>query len=226
MNIKIGNYWDSIIADEINKEYFVKLQNFLYQEYAQNTIYPQQEKIFDAFKECSFADTKVVILGQDPYHGQGQAHGMAFSVNHGIKIPPSLNNVFKELKSDLADTERGFDIPNHGNLVSWARQGVLLLNCILTVKAGKPKSHKNKGWEQFTDFLIFKLNQRNIPTVFLLWGNDAHSKAFTIDNPHHLVLTAAHPSPLARGAFFGCKHFSKTNEFLIANGIEPIDWSL
>ena len=191
------------------------------QEYRSHTVYPDMYEIFTALKLTSYADTKVVIIGQDPYHGPNQAHGLAFSVKPGVAIPPSRLNIFKELQSDL-----NCEIPDNGYLVPWAKQGVLLLNAVLTVRANQPKSHRNQGWEQFTDRVIELLNQ-NTPIVFLLWGNDAKQKAKAITNPKHLILTAPHPSPFsAYYGFFGCRHFSKTNSFLQAGGLEPVDWQI
>ena len=178
--------------------------------------------IFNALRMTSFADTKVVILGQDPYHGAGQAHGMCFSVKKGVEPPPSLKNIYKELSADV-----GIQAPPHGELTSWAKQGVLLLNTVLTVREGQPNSHKGKGWETFTDCVIEKLNQKSTPVIFMLWGNNAKAKGALITNPLHVLLQAPHPSPLsAHYGFFGCKHFSKANEILIQNGLAPIDWSI
>ena len=178
--------------------------------------------IFNSLKCSSFKDTRVVIIGQDPYHGAGQAHGMCFSVKRGVEPPPSLKNIFKELESDV-----GFRIPDHGELTTWAKQGVLLLNTVLTVREATPNSHKGKGWEKFTDRVISELNKKDTPVVFLLWGANAKAKAKIIDNPLHVKLETVHPSPLsAYGGFFGCKHFSKTNEILIASGQKPIDWQI
>lgn len=218
----IGNEWDTLLADEIRKDYYLRLREFLKQEYTTRRIYPPMEDIFNALRHTSYSDVKAVILGQDPYHGAGQAHGMCFSVKKGTPPPPSLQNIFKELKADL-----GIDPPPHGELTSWADQGVLLLNTVLTVREGQPNSHRGRGWEQFTDRVIQLLNQREQPMVFLLWGGNARAKASLITNPQHLVLQCAHPSPLsAYNGFFGCRHFSKTNEFLASRGIPPIDWRL
>lgn len=218
----IGNEWDALLADEIRKDYYLRLREFLKQEYTTRRIYPPMEDIFNALRHTSYSDVKAVILGQDPYHGAGQAHGMCFSVKKGTPTPPSLQNIFKELKADL-----GIDPPPHGELTSWADQGVLLLNTVLTVREGQPNSHRGRGWEQFTDRVIQLLNQREQPMVFLLWGGNARAKASLITNPQHLVLQCAHPSPLsAYNGFFGCRHFSKTNEFLASRGIPPIDWRL
>ena len=207
----IGNEWDALLADEIQKDYYLKLRQFLISEYTTRRIYPPMEDIFNALRHTSYSDVRAVILGQDPYHGPGQAHGMCFSVKRGTPPPPSLQNIFKEIKSDL-----GIDPPQHGELTSWADNGVLLLNTVLTVREGQPNSHKGMGWEQFTDRIIQLLNERQQPMVFLLWGGNARSKARLITNPAHLVLQCAHPSPLsAYNGFFGCRHFSKTNEFLV-----------
>ena len=218
----IGNEWDALLADEIQKDYYLKLRQFLISEYTTRRIYPPMEDIFNALRHTSYSDVRAVILGQDPYHGPGQAHGMCFSVKRGTPPPPSLQNIFKEIKSDL-----GIDPPQHGELTSWADNGVLLLNTVLTVREGQPNSHKGMGWEQFTDRIIQLLNERQQPMVFLLWGGNARSKARLITNPAHLVLQCAHPSPLsAYNGFFGCSHFSKTNEFLVSRGMKPIDWKL
>ena len=198
------------------------LREFLKKEYATQTIYPSMYDIFNALKATAYEDVKVVILGQDPYHGPGQAHGMCFSVQKGVTPPPSLVNIFKELHDDVGCSE-----PQHGCLESWADQGVLLLNTVLTVRAGQANSHKGMGWEIFTDNVIRKLNEREKPMVFLLWGANAQTKTSYITNPAHLILKAPHPSPLsAYRGFFGCHHFSKANEFLAANGMEPIDWQI
>jgi uracil-DNA glycosylase len=220
--VVLGNEWDDILKDEFKKEYYLKLRGFLKKEYASYTIYPHMNDIFNALKATSYSDVKAVILGQDPYHNPNQAHGMAFSVKEGTPPPPSLVNIFKELSDDL-----GFKIPNTGNLTGWAKQGVLLLNTILTVRSGCAFSHSKKGWEIFTDCIISHLNEREKPIVFLLWGRPAREKQTLITNKNHYVLTAAHPSPLsASRGFFGCRHFSKTNKILTANGMQPIDWQL
>lgn len=185
------------------------------------TPFIQKIEVFNAFKLTPFENVRVVILGQDPYHGPNQAHGLSFSVNYGVKIPPSLANIYKELKSDI-----GFSIPSHGNLTTWANQGVLLLNATLTVRAGEPASHQKQGWEVFTDAVIKKISDEKEHCVFLLWGNFAKSKTNLIDLERHLVLTAPHPSPLAGGAFFGCKHFSKTNEYLKSKKLSEINWTV
>ena len=215
------NGWDELFLEEFNKPYFKNLKNFLLQEYATRTVYPPKSLILNAFDQTPYDKVKVVILGQDPYYNPGQAMGMSFSVNKGVAVPKSLQNMFKEIADD---TGRPSTIEG-GDLTPWARQGVLLLNTVLTVVAGQPNSHKGVGWETFTDAVINKLNSRNIPTVFLLWGRNALDKRALITNPTHLVLTAAHPSPLsAFNGFFGCRHFSKTNEFLRKNGLEEIVW--
>lgn len=220
--VNLGNDWDSILADEWQKPYYLELRKFLKQEYSTQTVYPNMEDIFNALKLTSFKDTKVVIIGQDPYHGFGQAHGLCFSVKKGVVPPPSLKNIYKELKSDM-----GFEIPSHGELTSWAKQGVLLLNNVLTVREGLPNSHKGKGWEIFTDRVIGELNKKETPVVFLLWGANAQKKAEIITNPKHYKLMTVHPSPLsASRGFFGCRHFSKTNEILQKNRINPINWEI
>ena len=220
--VKFLNDWDEILKDEFEKPYYKELRAFLKREYSTRRIYPEMNDIFNSLKCSSFKDTRVVIIGQDPYHGAGQAHGMCFSVKKGVEPPPSLKNIFKELESDV-----GFKIPDHGELTSWAKQGVLLLNTVLTVREGAPNSHKGKGWESFTDRVISELNKKDTPVVFLLWGANAKAKAKIIDNPRHVKLETVHPSPLsAYGGFFGCRHFSKTNEILIASGQEPIDWQI
>lgn len=218
----IGNDWDIILKEEINKEYFIKLLDFIKKEYKQKTIYPKQTEIFKAFRNTSYQDTKVVILGQDPYHGENQAEGLSFSVKVGIQKPPSLQNIFKELNNDL-----GYNIPNHGSLVQWSEKGVLLLNTVLTVEASKPASHKDLGWETFTDEVIKKINEKNTPVVFILWGSFARSKKSFITNPIHYVIESPHPSPFsAYNGFFGSKPFSKTNNFLKSKNLEPIDWKI
>ncbi len=220
--VKLGNDWDNILADEWEKPYYKKLRAFLKEEYATRTIYPDMNDIFNALKYTSFADTKVVIIGQDPYHGAGQAHGLCFSVKKGVTPPPSLKNIYKELHSDI-----GFEIPNHGELVSWAKQGVLMLNNVLTVREAMPNSHKGMGWETFTDRVISELNKKETPVVFLLWGANAQKKAEIITNPLHHKLISVHPSPLsASRGFLGCKHFSKTNDILQKNRIKPINWDI
>ncbi len=221
--VNIGNDWDSILTDEWEKPYYKELRLFLKQEYATHTVYPPINDIFNALKFTSFADTRVVIIGQDPYHGEGQAHGLCFSVKKGVPPPPSLKNIFKEQQSDLGIVQP----QNFGELTSWAKQGILMLNNVLTVRAATPNSHKGKGWENVTDRIISELNKSDKPIVFLLWGSNAITKAKIITNPIHTKLTSVHPSPLsAYGGFFGCKHFSKTNEILRKNGRGEIDWQL
>lgn len=220
--VKLDNDWDEILKGEFEKPYYVKLRAFLADEYRHRTIYPDMYKIFDALKLTAYKDVKAVILGQDPYHGAGQAHGLAFSVQKGIDIPPSLLNIYKELHTDC-----NCYIPNNGYLEKWARQGVLLLNASLTVRAGMANSHQSAGWQIFTDRIIELLNERNEPIVFLLWGSNARAKKMLITNNMHTVLEAPHPSPLsAHRGFFGCRHFSKTNEILKRNGQAPIDWQI
>ena len=219
--VHIGNSWDELLKNEWSEQYYKDLRAFLASEYRTRVIYPPMEDIFNAFKYCAYEDVKVVILGQDPYYGEGQAHGLAFSVKKGIDIPPSLKNIYKEMESDI-----GFKIPSHGCLESWARQGVFLLNTSLTVRKGQPLSHRGKGWEVFTDHVISLLSAREKPMVFLLWGANARSKKPLIDRSRHLVLEAPHPSPLSAFAgFFGCRHFSRANAFLLEHG-EKVDWTI
>ena len=222
MSVQIGNDWDQILKDEWKKDYYIRLRKNLINEYKNYTIYPNMYDIFNALKKVSYEDTKVVILGQDPYHGVGQAHGFSFSVQKGIKTPPSLLNIYKELQDDL-----GLYIPDNGNLIKWANQGVLLLNSTLTVRAHQANSHKDIGWTILTDNIIKLLNEREKPIVFLLWGKFAQSKEILITNRRHLIIKSAHPSPFAahRG-FFGSKPFSKTNNFLMKNNMSPIDWQI
>ena len=220
--IKFNNSWDSILSDELKKDYYLRLREFLKAEYSTHKIYPPMEDIYNALKITDYNDVKAVILGQDPYHGEGEAHGLAFSVKKGVKIPPSLLNIYKELHNSL-----GCYIPNNGYLEKWARQGVLLLNTALTVRKDIANSHSGKGWELLTDFIIKELNKREKPMVFMLWGNNAKSKAWFIDSNKHLVLTSVHPSPLsASRGFFGCNHFKKANDFLVQNGQTAIDWQI
>ena len=217
----IGNDWDGMLAAEFEKEYYGKLLAFLAEEYETHRIYPPQPDVFNALRYSSYADTKVVIFGQDPYHQEGQAHGLCFSVNRGVKIPPSLLNIYKELKEDI-----GMEIPSHGCLSSWALQGVLLLNTVLTVRDSMPNSHKGRGWETFTDVIIRKLNEREKPIVFILWGANAKTKEKLITAKHHLILTGTHPSPLsAHTGFFGGAYFSRANRFLELENQEPINWA-
>ena len=220
--ITMGNDWDQVLAGEFEKEYYLKLREFLAAEYENQQIYPPKADIFNALKYSSYSGTKVVIIGQDPYHQPGQAHGLCFSVNKGVKIPPSLVNIYKELQADL-----GITPPDHGYLADWAKQGVLLLNATLTVRDSQPNSHKNKGWEIFTDRVIQLLNERETPMVFILWGANAKAKEELITNPAHMILTGAHPSPLsAYNGFFGGQYFSRANRFLEATGQQAIDWKL
>ena len=220
--VNLGNDWDQILFGEFEKEYYLNLRTFLKDEYKSQRIHPDMNDIFNALKLTAFKDVKVVVLGQDPYHGVGQAHGLSFSVNKGIQIPPSLQNMYKELKSDL-----NIDTPRHGYLVDWAKSGVLLLNTVLTVREDQANSHKGKGWEQFTDRVIMELNKRMSPIVFMLWGNNAKTKEALITGNQHLILKTAHPSPLsAHNGFFGCKHFSKANEFLRESGMDEINWRI
>ncbi len=220
--VNLGNDWDLILKDEFEKDYYLKLREFLKTEYRNHVVYPDMYDIFNALKYTSFNDVKVVILGQDPYHGAGQAHGLCFSVQKGVEPPPSLKNIYKELNAEL-----GLSIPSHGELTKWAKQGVLLLNTVLTVREASPNSHKNCGWEIFTDAVIRHLNEREKPIVFLLWGANARAKAALITNPNHKIFACAHPSPLsAYNGFFGCGHFAKTNEFLKSIGETPIDWQI
>lgn len=220
--VNIGNEWDDILKGEFEKEYYLNLREFLKKEYFTYHIFPNMYDIFNALKYTSYSDVKAVIIGQDPYHGQGQAHGLCFSVQKGVAVPPSLQNIYKEIYSDL-----GIPPANHGYLKKWADSGVLMMNAVLTVREGQANSHKGKGWEIFTDRVIELLNEREKPIVFLLWGGNAKQKMRLITNPNHLILQAAHPSPLsAFNGFFGCRHFSKTNEFLENHGMEPIDWRI
>lgn len=220
--VHIGNDWDELLADYFASEQYQALRRFLAEEYRTHTIYPGMYDIFNALKYTSFRDTRVVILGQDPYHGPGQAHGLCFSVQKGVEPPPSLKNIFHELHEDL-----GLPEPKNGELTAWARQGVLLLNTVLTVRAHQPNSHKGKGWEPFTDRVIELLNEKRTPVVFLLWGANARNKAKIVTNPIHVKLEAPHPSPLsAYNGFFGCRHFSKANAWLEKTGQAPIDWRI
>lgn len=220
MEVKIASHWKSLLSEEFQKPYFQQLVSFIRDEYRSQTIYPKGSDIFKAFDRCDFADIKVVIIGQDPYHGAGQANGLCFSVCDGTTFPPSLRNIFKEIRDDL-----GKPIPRSGDLERWAQQGVLLLNATLTVKANTPGSHQNRGWEQFTDAVIRKISDEKEGVVFLLWGAYAQKKGEIIDRNKHLVLMSAHPSPFsADRGFFGCKHFSKANAYLRSKGKEEIDW--
>lgn len=218
----LKNDWKNLLETEVSKDYFIKLQNFLMKEYINYTIYPNKEDIFNALNYTAYNDVKVVILGQDPYHGLHQAHGLSFSVKPEVAIPPSLLNIYKELKSDL-----NCYIPNNGYLKKWADQGVLLLNTVLTVREGAANSHKNKGWETFTDEIIRLLSNREEPMVFILWGKNAQAKIKIINRKHHYIIQSPHPSPLsAHRGFFGSQPFSKTNDFLNKIGREPIDWQI
>lgn len=222
--VNFGNDWDKIMSGEFDKEYYINLKQFLIDEYKTQRIFPDMYDIYNAMKLTSYDDVKCVILGQDPYPGENQAHGLSFSVRKGVATPKSLINIFKEINEDV-----GIDnlSKKHGELTKWAENGVLLLNTVLTVRAGQIGSHRGHGWENFTTDVIKILNEREKPMVFMLWGNDAKSKKAFITNPNHLVLTAAHPSPLsASKGFFGCKHFSKANEFLREKGLGEIDWSI
>ncbi len=220
MELGIGKSWEKLLKNELKQDYFIDLSDTVRSAYLSGSVYPLQENVFNAFKLCPVNKVKVVILGQDPYHGVGQAHGLSFSVPDGIKTPPSLQNIYKEIKNDL-----GQEIPDSGNLEHWATQGALLLNATLTVEASKPGSHQSLGWEQFTDAIIKKTSDEREYVVFLLWGRYAQAKAGLIDNNKHLILIAPHPSPFsAYTGFFGCKHFSKTNLYLLQHGIVPIEW--
>lgn len=220
--VNIGNDWDEILKGEFEKPYYLKLREFLKEEYKNNIIYPDMHDIFNALKYTSYKDTKVLILGQDPYHGENQAHGLAFSVKPGVKTPPSLLNMYKELNSEFECF-----IPNNGFLVPWTKQGILLLNTALTVRAHEANSHKGKGWETFTDHIIETLNLREESVIFVLWGNNARSKKKLIDANKHYIIESAHPSPLsASRGFFGSKPFSQVNDILVKLGKEPIDWQI
>lgn len=218
----IGNDWDNILKDEFNKDYFKKLMLTVRDEYNKKIIFPRKDEVFKAFRYTPYQNVKVVILGQDPYHGDGEAEGLSFSVPKNIKIPPSLVNIYKELHNDL-----GITPPNHGNLSSWAKEGVLLLNSVLTVIKDHAASHEGLGWETFTDNVIKLINEKDTPVVFILWGRFARSKKKLIDNPIHLVIESAHPSPLsAYNGFFNSHPFSRTNDYLISKGIRPINWEI
>ncbi len=218
--ISFGNDWDTLLSEEFKKEYYLNLREFLKSEYNTQRIYPPMHDIYNALRYTSPENTRVVILGQDPYHGYGQAHGLCFSVKEGVPFPPSLKNIFKELSA-----EYGMEEPKTGELTGWARQGVLLLNTTLTVREGQPQSHKGRGWEILTDKIISIINEKITPTVFMLWGGNARAKKSLITNPGHLVLECAHPSPLsAFNGFFGCNHFISANEFLKRNSLSEIDW--
>lgn len=218
----IGNSWDQVLKDEYQKDYFKNITMFINKEYREKTIFPPKNNILRAFKLTDYDNVKVVILGQDPYHGINEANGLAFSVSKGVRLPPSLQNIYKELYNDL-----GITVSTNGDLEKWAKEGVLLLNSVFTVEKDKPASHKNIGWEQFSDEVIKKVNEKTTPVVFILWGNFAKSKAKYITNPIHLVITSPHPSPFsAYSGFFGSRPFSKTNAFLRKNNIKEIDWKI
>ncbi len=222
MAVEFKNDWQELLSGEFQKEYYTSLHRFLAHEYHTYTVYPSMYDIFNCLHYTAYGDVKVVIIGQDPYHGPGQAHGLSFSVQPGISVPPSLQNIYQELHDDV-----GCYIPQSGYLKKWTDQGVLLLNAVLTVRAGMANSHRGRGWEIFTDHIISLLNQRQDPVVFLLWGRNAREKKVLITNPRHLILEAPHPSPFsAPYGFFGCRHFSKTNTFLERNGMTPIDWQI
>ena len=219
--VHLGNDWDAILDGEFEKEYYLKIRGILKDEYFSRTVFPPMNDIFNALKYTPYNETKVVILGQDPYHEIGQAHGLSFSVKKGIKIPPSLVNIYKELNTDI-----GMDIPAHGELTSWAKQGVLLLNATLTVRQGQANSHQSIGWSIFTDEIIKKLDKNDNPIVFILWGGNARSKKKYITNKNHFIIESVHPSPLsAYNGFFGSRPFSRANEFLLSNGVKPINWN-
>ena len=218
----LQNDWAEAVGEEFKKPYYASLYKFVKEEYGARTIYPPADDIFNAMHLTPLSQVKVLILGQDPYHNKGQAHGLCFSVRPEVEIPPSLVNIYKELQDDL-----GCTIPNNGYLVKWAKQGVLMLNTVLTVRAHQAFSHQGKGWEQFTDAIIHAVNEQERPVVYMLWGKPAQSKIPMLTNPKHLILKAPHPSPLsAYRGFFGCRHFSQANDFLKANGVEPIDWQI
>jgi uracil-DNA glycosylase len=222
MTTIIKNDWSSLLEEEFNKPYYLQLREFLIEEYNTSAVYPDKHNIFNALHLTSFDQAKVIILGQDPYHGPDQAHGLSFSVQPGIKTPPSLQNMFKELHDDL-----GCNIPNNGYLVPWAKQGIVMLNTVLTVRAGSPNSHKGKGWETFTDKVIETLNNREEPLVFMLWGKHAQDKMELIQSSKHCIIMSPHPSPFsANRGFFGSKPFSRANQFLIKNGSTEIDWQI
>ncbi len=225
--VKIHSSWHTVLEQEFGKEYFEKLVEFVKKEVATHTIYPEGKNIFRAFELCPFDQVKVVIIGQDPYHGPKQANGLCFSVNDGVPLPPSLQNIYKEISEDFSDTTKTIvQIPKTGNLDNWASQGVLLLNATLTVRANTAGSHQKKGWEEFTDAVIKAVSEQKEHVVFLLWGKYAQEKGKVIDRKKHHVLTATHPSPFsAYSGFFGCKHFSKTNEYLESTGATAIDWT-
>lgn len=220
--VNIGNDWDELLKEEFSKDYYLQLRKFLVEEYNHNTVYPNMHDIFNALRYTSYQNTHVLLLGQDPYHGPNQAHGLCFSVKKGITPPPSLRNIYQELANEL-----GCTIPEHGELTKWTSQGVLMLNTCLTVRRGQPNSHAGKGWEILTDKIISLINDKEDPVVFLLWGRNAQSKEKLITNPKHLILKCAHPSPFsAYNGFFGCNHFKMTNAFLKEHGLKEIDWQI
>ncbi len=220
--VHLGNDWDDILKDEFESEYYKKIRYWLKKEYDEQTIFPPMDDIFNALKYTPYQNVKAVMLGQDPYHGLGQAHGLCFSVKEGVAVPPSLRNIFTEIQNEL-----GITPPQNGTLTKWAKQGILMLNTVLTVREGHANSHKNIGWTTFTDNIIKKLNEHEKPIVFFLWGKNARDKKKFITNPNHLILETVHPSPLsAYNGFFGCGHFVKCNEFLQSQGLEPINWDL
>lgn len=220
--VHIGNDWDELLAEEFEKDYYTKLRAFLRDEYRNHTVYPDMYDIYNAFKLTSYNDTKVVIFGQDPYHEPNQAHGLAFSVKKGVRIPPSLVNIYKELNAEL-----GCYIPDNGDLTKWAKQGVMLLNSSLTVRGGTANSHRNIGWEMLTDAVAKLYNEREKPIIFMLWGNNAKEKMKIITNPQHIILTSVHPSPLsASRGFFGCNHFKTANKILERENMGAIDWQI
>lgn len=220
--VKFGNDWDEVLREAVQADYFQTIIRNLNIEYRKTQCFPPPELVFNALRSTAYRDVRAVILGQDPYHGEGQAHGLCFSVRQGVDVPPSLQNIYKEIHADL-----GLPIPSHGELTDWTGQGVLLLNTILSVRAHAPMSHAALGWQTFTDAVIARLNEREQPIVFLLWGSPARAKKALITNPRHLILEAPHPSPLsAHRGFFGCKHFSKCNAFLRQNGMREIDWQI
>jgi uracil-DNA glycosylase len=222
MDHQLPEAWAELLADELSAQYFGDLKSFVEQERAEHEIYPHNKDVFNAFQLTSFEETRVLILGQDPYHGAGQAHGLCFSVQSGIKVPPSLKNIYKELNSDL-----GHEVPSHGHLAEWAREGVLMLNTVLTVRASEANSHRKKGWEQFTDAVISAVNEKSTRVVFVLWGKPAQKKLDLIDTERHVVVQSAHPSPLsARTGFFGSRPFSQINQALVGSGQESIDWTI
>lgn len=224
---KISKEWQEILKDEFEKDYFKKMEEFLKNEYSNNKVFPPKEFVFNLFNHIKYDNIKIVILGQDPYHGEGQGNGIAFSVNKGVKIPPSLKNIYKELELEFKDFKPPFEIPTTGDLTPWVKQGVFLLNATLTVREGEANSHSKIGWETFTDAVIKKINDKKTPVVFILWGDFAKKKRSLITNPNHFILEAVHPSPLsANRGFFGCDNFMDANLFLLSKGLKPIKWNL